>query len=91
MVKRAIDGLRGSIEVASVRGEGTEITVRIPLTLAIIESLLVKIGKDHFMLPLSLVDECVELTREDISRAHGRHLAHVREQLVPYIPLRERF
>ena len=91
VVKRAIDGLRGSIEVASVRGEGTEITVRIPLTLAIIESLLVKIGKDHFMLPLSLVDECVELTREDISRAHGRHLAHVREQLVPYIPLRERF
>ena len=91
VVKKAIDALRGSIEVASVQGEGTRIMVRIPLTLAIIESLLVKIGKDFFMLPLSLVDECVELTREDVARAHGRNLAHVRERLVPYIPLRERF
>jgi two-component system chemotaxis sensor kinase CheA len=91
VVKRAIDGLRGTIEIASVQGEGTRIMVRIPLTLAIIESLLVKIGKDFFMLPLSLVDECVELTREDVARAHGRNLAKVRERLVPYIPLREHF
>jgi len=91
VVKRAIESLRGSIEIASVRGEGTRIMVRIPLTLAIIESLLVKIGRDSFLLPLSLVDECVELTREDVARAHGRHLARVRERLVPYIPLRERF
>jgi two-component system, chemotaxis family, sensor kinase CheA len=91
VVKRAIEALRGSIEIASVLGEGTRITVRIPLTLAIIESLLVKIGKDFFMFPLSLVDECVEFTRADVARAHGRNLAHVRERLVPYIPLRERF
>jgi len=91
VVKRAIEALRGSIEISSVRGAGTRITVRIPLTLAIIESLLVKIGDDSFMLPLSLVDECIELTREDRSRSHGRNLAHVRGGLVPYIPLRERF
>ena len=91
VVKRAIDQLRGTIEIASVHGEGTRIMVRIPLTLAIIESLLVRIGKDFFMLPLSMVDECVELTRADVARAHGRHLAQVREHLVPYIPLRERF
>jgi two-component system, chemotaxis family, sensor kinase CheA len=91
VVKRAIEALRGSIDITSVRGEGTKIMVRIPLTLAIIESLLVKIGNDAFMLPLSLVDECVELTREDVARSHGRNLAHVRERLVPYIPLRERF
>jgi len=91
VVKRAIEALRGSIDVSSVRGAGTRIMVRIPLTLAIIESLLVKIGNDSFMLPLSLVDECVELTREDVARSHGRNLAHVRGRLVPYIPLRERF
>jgi two-component system, chemotaxis family, sensor kinase CheA len=91
VVKRAIEALRGTIEISSVRGEGTRIMVRIPLTLAIIESLLVKIGNDAFMLPLALVDECVELTREDVARAHGRNLAQVRERLVPYIPLRERF
>jgi len=91
VVKRAIDQLRGTIEIASVHGEGTRIMVRIPLTLAIIESLLVRIGRDFFMLPLSLVDECVELTREDVARAHGHNLASVRDHLVPYIPLRERF
>ena len=91
VVKRAIELLRGSIEITSVRGAGTSIKVRIPLTLAIIESLLVRIGGDSFMVPLSLVDECVELTREDLERAHGRNLVHVRGRLVPYIPLRECF
>ena len=43
------------------------------------------------MLPLSIVEECVELTREDIARAHGRHMAYVRGTMVPYIRLRERF
>ena len=91
VVKRAIEALRGSIEIASVRGQGTRIMVRIPLTLAIIESLLVRIGRDFFMLPLSLVNECVELTREDLARSHGRNLVQVRGRQVPYIPLRERF
>ncbi len=91
VVKRAIDALRGTIELSSKRGNGTTITVRIPLTLAIIESLLVKIGDDRFVLPLSIVDECVELSRTDIANAHGRNLASVRGRLIPYIPLRERF
>lgn len=91
VVKKAIEALRGTIELTSVRGKGTRIAVRIPLTLAIIETLLVKIGGDFFMIPLSLVNECVELTREDVSQAHGRNLARVREHLVPYVPLREQF
>ncbi|RNC71020.1 MAG: chemotaxis protein CheA [Desulfuromonadales bacterium] len=91
VVKRAIDALRGTIDIMSERGKGTVITIKLPLTLAIIESLLVKIGEDCFVLPLSIVEECVELTREDVKSAHGRHLANVRDQIVPYIPLRERF
>ena len=91
VVKRAIDALRGSIDITSKHGDGTTITVKIPLTLAIIESLLVRIGADRFLLPLSLVDECVELTRADVEKAHGRNLATVRDHMVPYIPLRERF
>ncbi|SNB44785.1 chemotaxis protein CheA [Geobacter sp. DSM 9736] len=91
VVKRSIEALRGSIELSSKRGEGTTITVKIPLTLAIIESLLVRIGEDRFVMPLAIVEECVELTREDVERAHGRHLANVRGQIVPYIPLRSKF
>jgi len=91
VVKRAIDALRGTIDISSQRGVGTTITVRIPLTLAIIESLLVKIREDCFVIPLSIVSECVELTREQVVESHGRNLANVRGHLVPYIPLRERF
>ncbi|KAF0215128.1 MAG: two-component system chemotaxis family sensor kinase [Geobacteraceae bacterium] len=91
VVKQAIELLRGSININSQPGVGTTITVRIPLTLAIIESLLVKIGSDCFVMPLSLVEECVELTNADVQKAHGRHIANVRGQIVPYIPLRERF
>ncbi len=91
VVKKAIDALRGSITINSERGKGTTIAVRIPLTLAIIESLLVQVGNDRFVLPLSQVNECIELTRKDIEGAHGRNLINVRDHVVPYIPLRERF
>ncbi len=91
VVKQAIDALRGIIEISSRRGEGTIITIKLPLTLAIIGSLMVRIGEDSFVMPLSYVEECVELSREDVNRAHGRQLANVRGHMVPYVPLRERF
>lgn len=91
VVKRGIEGLRGSIAVDSVLGQGTTITLKIPLTLAIIESLLVRIGDSHFVMPLAAVEECVELSRADIKESHGRNLAKVRGHLTPYICLREQF
>ncbi len=91
VVKRSIDALRGSIDVSSQKGMGTTITLKLPLTLAIIDGLLVKVGDGRYVLPLSIVEECVELTREDLAGAHGRHVAHVRGEIVPFISLRERF
>ena len=91
VVKRCIDTLGGSIEVSSTKGVGTTITLKLPLTLAIIEGLLVKIGNDFYVLPLSSVEECVELTRNDIELAHGRHIINVRDEIVPYISLKEIF
>ena len=91
VVRKTIDSLRGTIEVQSEQGTGTTIILKIPLTLAIIEGLLVKIGKDHFVMPLAAVEECVDLSREDVRKAHGRHMANVRGSLVPYVRLREEF
>jgi two-component system chemotaxis sensor kinase CheA len=91
VVKRAIEGLRGTIELESNLGVGTTVRLRIPLTLAIIESLLVNIGGNSFVLPLTAVEECIELTNADIQEAHGRCLANVRGHLIPYIPLRSTF
>jgi two-component system chemotaxis sensor kinase CheA len=91
VVKQSIETLRGAIEISSRKGEGTVITIRLPLTLAIIESLLVKIGDESFVIPLSFVEECIELNCEDRDRSHGKKLANVRGHLVPYVPLQERF
>lgn len=91
VVKRNIEALRGSIDITSKKGIGTTITLSLPLTLAIIDGLLVKVGAEIFVVPLSLVEECVELTAQDISNAHGRQIANVRGEIVPYINLREKF
>jgi two-component system chemotaxis sensor kinase CheA len=91
VVKKAIDALRGSIEIASQKGIGTTITLKLPLTLAIIDGFLTRIGAEHFIFPLSAVEECIELTRTDAADSHGRNMANVRGQIVPYIRLREQF
>ncbi|HTV16840.1 MAG TPA: chemotaxis protein CheA [Acidobacteriaceae bacterium] len=91
VVRQRVESLRGSIEVTSRRGEGTSVTLRLPLTLAIIDGLLVRVGDGHFVLPLASTLECIELTREDVEQAHGKHVANVRGEIVPYLRLREYF
>ena len=91
VVRKSIESLRGSIDIQSELGKGSTITLRLPLTLAIIEGLLVKIGTEHFVLPLAAVEECVELSAKDIADAHGRHIINVRGEIVPFIRVRERF
>jgi len=91
VVQRSIDALRGSIEMSSRPGTGLTVTLRLPLTLAIIDGLLVRVGGAHFVLPLANSLECVELTRQDIQDAHGQHIANVRGELIPYIRLGEYF
>jgi two-component system chemotaxis sensor kinase CheA len=91
VVRQRVDSLRGSIDVASQAGEGTQVTLRLPLTLAIIDGLLVSVGAAYFVLPLANTLECIELTRDDIERANGKHVANVRGDLIPYIRLRQHF
>ncbi len=91
VVKRSVDALRGTIEIESREGVGTEVTLRLPLTLAIIEGLQVDIAGEKYIVPLSMVEECVELKREEKETIEGRRLADVRGDLIPYINLREWF
>jgi two-component system chemotaxis sensor kinase CheA len=91
VVKKAIDALRGSLDIASFKGRGTTITLKLPLTLAIIDGFLTRIGAEHFIFPMWLVEECVELVPENTSKTHARCLAHVRGEIVPYIRLRDYF
>jgi two-component system chemotaxis sensor kinase CheA len=91
VVKRAIESLRGSVEIDSVPGQGTEITLKLPLTLAIIDGLLVRVGQGRYVIPLSAVEECVELSAEDDLRHSGRNFLNIRGDLVPFIRLRQSF
>ncbi|MBU2493468.1 MAG: chemotaxis protein CheA [Bacteroidetes bacterium] len=91
VVKRAIESLRGVIEVKSSQTTGTTITLKLPLTLAIIDGLLVRIDDDNFVLPLSTIEECIELNKKEITNSHEMNVINVRGKIIPYINLRERF
>jgi two-component system, chemotaxis family, sensor kinase CheA len=91
VVRQRVESLRGTVDVASRTGSGTTVTMRLPLTLAIIDGLLIGVDDACFVLPMASTLECIELTRQDIARANGKHLAVVRGELVPYIRLREHF
>ncbi|MGB8602326.1 MAG: chemotaxis protein CheW, partial [Rhizomicrobium sp.] len=91
VVKRTIENLRGGISMTSEAGMGTRIDLRIPLTLAIIDGLLVRVGTNRYVIPLSAVEECVELSRSQDQRSSGRNFLTLRDMLVPFIRLREVF
>jgi two-component system chemotaxis sensor kinase CheA len=91
VVRQRVESLRGTIEVNSKPGMGTRVTLRLPLTLAIVDGLLVSVADACFVLPLASTLECIELTPADIERANGKHISTVRGEAVPYIRLREHF
>jgi two-component system chemotaxis sensor kinase CheA len=91
VVKRTIEALRGSIDIANRPGAGADVALRIPLTLAIIDGLLVRVGQGRYVIPLASVEECVELSTEQDLRSQGRSFLTLRDQLVPFLRLRELF
>jgi two-component system chemotaxis sensor kinase CheA len=91
VVKRTIDGLRGAIDLSTVPGKGTTATLRLPLTLAIIDGMLVRVGNGRYTIPLAAVEECVELPDGIEQHARGRNFLDIRGSLVPYLRLREVF
>lgn len=88
VVKRTIENMRGTIDLSTRPGQGTTVTLRLPLTLAIIEGLLIRVGEGRYIIPLSAVEECIELTAAD-ERSRGRNFLNVRGNLVPFLRLRE--
>ncbi len=86
VVKRNITALRGTVDLNSIEGEGTKVTVRLPLTLAIIDGFLVEVGKSVFAIPLDMIEECIAYTAEP-----GHDYTNLRGQVLPFIRLRELF
>jgi two-component system chemotaxis sensor kinase CheA len=90
VVRRNIDGLRGTVDIASAKGKGTTITIRLPLTLAIIEGFSVKVGNETFVVPLEHVTECTELPEEQ-RNSEETGIFSVRGNAIPYVRLRRMF
>lgn len=91
VVKREIDSLGGNVSLSTVPGKGLTVTLKIPLTLAIIEGLLVRIENEFFVVPLSSVDGCIEIGRSELGELGDRCIISYRDELVPYMSLRKLF
>jgi two-component system, chemotaxis family, sensor kinase CheA len=91
VVRRNLEQLRGSASVHSTPGEGTRITLRFPLTLAIIQGFRVQVGAETYVLPLECVTECLDLPPEAQGRGRASGLFNLRGAALPYLRLREHF
>jgi len=91
VVRRSIESLGGAIEVTSKAGEGTTIMLKLPLTLAIIDGLLVRIGEGNYVIPLAAVDECAEITKGEADIARQRGMMQFRGEMFSYLSLRQQF
>jgi two-component system, chemotaxis family, sensor kinase CheA len=91
VVRDAVRGLRGSFSVESVPGKGTAFIFRLPLTLALIDGLLVETGGERYVVPLAQVEECVALNGTRPALSKGRPCVSVRGELVPMVILRKLF
>ncbi|MBT9516361.1 MULTISPECIES: chemotaxis protein CheA [Methyloversatilis] len=87
VVKTNIQKLNGSIEIRSVQGKGTTFVISLPLTLAILPVLLVRLAEQHFAVPLSMVREILPIQHEDIQEVGGRATMVVRGEVMPVLPL----
>lgn len=91
VVKKTIEGLRGTIRITSVEGQGTRIMLHLPLTLAIVECMLVRVGSGCYAIPLSAVEECLELPASEATGGKSRSFLDVRGELIPFLRMREAF
>ena len=87
IVKAKIEELSGTVDISSERGKGTTITIKLPLTLAILPSLMVDIAGGIFAMPMEAVTEIVSVGQDKIRTVHGRLMATVRGRVVSLIRL----
>lgn len=85
-----IRNLRGTVHVESEIDKGTTIKIKLPLTLAIIDGMMIKVGKERFIVPLNVIIEFIKATENQIHQAEGKGvLVHLRDEYIPYVGLYE--
>ena len=87
VVRKNITALRGTVDVKTEIGEGSRFTIRLPLTLAIIDGFLTGVGKSSYVIPLDMVVECIELR----DTTENRDYLNLRGEVLPFVRLRDMF
>jgi two-component system chemotaxis sensor kinase CheA len=88
-VHNRVRSLGGSVDIRTAPGKGTTVTLRLPLTLAIVRSLLARIGDETYAIPMTHVSETVELQPQILHTLKGREVLMIREDVLPVIRLRQ--
>jgi len=91
VVRRNIEDLRGTIEIDSKIDEGSTFTIRLPLTLAIIDGFLIQSGKTKYIVPLEMIQECIELDVRHKAAMHGNQFINLRDSILPLLDVRDYF
>ncbi len=91
VVKKDVEKINGHIEIESWESKGTRISIKIPLTLAIIQTLLIRIGKYVFALPLTAVREIIQISPHEITTIEGFEVIKFREETIPVLRINELF
>jgi two-component system chemotaxis sensor kinase CheA len=89
VVKRNIESLRGTVDIDSIKGEGSTFTIRLPLTLAIIDGFLIQSGNTKYIIPLEMIQECIELSKEYKEQMKGNEFINLRDTILPLLDVRE--
>ena len=91
VVRSNIEDLRGKIDIESTFNKGSKFTIRLPLTLAIIDGFLVQVGSSKFVIPLDMIQECIELTRNYKEKMKGNNFINLRGEILPIFDVRKYF
>lgn len=91
VVRTNIRKINGSVELESEPGKGSQIIIKLPLTIAIIQALMVEVERSIFAIPLSTVIEAVRISRSEIKTINGREVLHLRDRVLPLIRLAQEF
>lgn len=87
VVKSKIEALGGDVEVKTKLGEGSTFIVRLPLTLAIIQALMVKLGDEQYAISLGSIETLEDITKSDIKYVNSKEVIHLRDKVIPIIRL----